>query len=166
MKYSDLKIGTRLVISFAAVLLLLLVVSIVGWRSLSATKQRIEVITGENNVKIANTNVMRSALNVEARSTRNILLYLDPKVRATHTERIAKSRQQYDDAVKQLSSLAHLDAEKKLLDDLSQSQTIVRPLFDKVTAFARASQEKEGAEYLLSSVQDPQDKWFAAIQSM
>src|SRR5450830_961798 len=166
MKYSNLKIGIRLAISFAAVLLLLIVVAIVGWKSLAATKNRIEVITSENNVKIASANAMRGFLNVETRSTRNVLLYTDPAVRANQKERIAKSRTQYNEAKDTLTSLVRGDGGKKLLADINASQNAVRPEFDKVVAFANASQEKEGADYLLSKVQGPQDQWFTVIQTM
>ena len=166
MKYTNLKIGIRLTISFAAVLLLLMVVAAVGWKSLAATKKRIEVITGENDVKIASANTMRGALNTETRSTRNVLLYTDPAVRANQKERIATARVQYDEMYAKLASMVTSEDAKKLLADITSSQSSVRPEFDKVVAFASASQEKEGAEYLLLKVQGPQDKWFGAIQSM
>jgi methyl-accepting chemotaxis protein len=166
MKYSNFKIGTRLALSFGAVLLLLIVVAVLGWQSLSNTKKRIETITGDNNVKIASANAMRGFLNQEVRSTRNILLYQDSAIRGQQKDIIAKARRQYDDTYKILAGRVRTDAAKKLLIDIDNGRTNVRPLFEKVTALANTDQEKEGAAFLQSEVQAPQDAWFTAIQSM
>jgi methyl-accepting chemotaxis protein len=166
MRYGNLKIGARLGVSFGAVLLLLLMVAVVSWQALSATRQRIEVIVGDNNVKIASANAMRGFLNLEVRATRNILLSSDPAFRAKQKTLIATSRQQYDETFKTLASLVRSEAAKKLSIDIANGKTAVRPELDKVIAFADASNEKEGADYLLANVQAPQDQWFTAIQGM
>jgi len=166
MKYANLKIGTRLLLSFAAVLLLLLVVAGVGWRALSEIKQRIEVISGDNDRKIAYANKMRGSLNTAVRSTRNVLLYTDPKVRTEQKERIAQAHHQYDEIYAQLAASVRSDAAKKLLVEINSNQTVVWPQLDKVVALADAAKESEGAQYLLSEVQAPQDRWFSSIQAM
>ena len=166
MKYANLKIGTRLLLSFAAVLLLLLVVAGVGWRALSEIKQRIEVISGDNDRKIAYANKMRGSLNTAVRSTRNVLLYTDPKVRTEQKERIAQAHHQYDEIYAQLAASVRSDAAKKLLVEINSNQTVVWPQLDKVVALADAAKESEGAQYLLSEVQAPKDRWFSSIQAM
>jgi methyl-accepting chemotaxis protein len=166
MRYDHFKIGTRLSLSFGAVLFLLIAVAVVGWHALSQTRQRIDVIVGENNVKIASANAMRGFLNLDARATRNILLYPDPETRAKQKELIATSRRQYDDTFKTLASLVRSERAKQLLIDIENGRNAVRPELDKVVAFADASNEKEGAAYLQSKVQGPQDQWFGALQDM
>jgi hypothetical protein len=56
MKITNLRIGTRLGMAFAALLLMLMGVAYVGWSSLASAKARIDLITQENNVKIALAN--------------------------------------------------------------------------------------------------------------
>ncbi|MBB3210773.1 methyl-accepting chemotaxis protein [Herbaspirillum sp. Sphag1AN] len=166
MKFADLKIGTRLLISFGVMLVLLIAVAGEGWRSLSSIKQRIEVITKENDVKIADANIMRGALNLEARALRNLLIYSDASVRKEQKEQITKARQDYQAAFSGLSTLVHSDMAKKLQQDISRSESIVHPLFDKVIALSDASQQKAAGDMLLMQVQSPQNQWFTSIQAM
>ena len=86
VKYSDLKIGTRLAIAFAVVLFLLCAIALVSWKALAANNGRAEVIVEENNVKIAAANAMRGFLNTEVRSLRNIILYTDADTRRSQKD--------------------------------------------------------------------------------
>ncbi|KAF1041354.1 MAG: Methyl-accepting chemotaxis protein II [Herbaspirillum frisingense] len=166
MKYSDLKIGTRLAIAFAIVLCLLCVVALVSWKALAANNARAEVIVEENNVKIAAANAMRGFLNTEVRSLRNLILYTDADTRRAQKELVLKARQQYDDTFAKLQSLVRTDAAKQLSAAIAADRAKLRPDFDKVIALAEASSEKEAAGYLQSAVQGPQNQWFSDIQAM
>jgi methyl-accepting chemotaxis protein len=75
MRFSDFKIGTRLSLAFAVVLVLLVLVAAVGWSALSSSEARVQVITQGNNAKIACAHAMLDSLNIVVRATRNILLY-------------------------------------------------------------------------------------------
>ena len=166
MKFADFKIGTRLSISFSLVLSLLLLVAVVGWSALSALKQGMEEIINDNDVKVASANAMRGFLNVEVISTRNVLIYNDPAVRASQKERISNARKQYDAKFEKLAGMVKGETEKQLLSEISNSRTSTRPELDKVVALADSSQEKEGADYLRLKVQGLQDAWFKSIQGM
>jgi methyl-accepting chemotaxis protein len=166
MKYSDLKIGARLAIAFCVVLCLLCVVAIVGWQSLSANNRQAEVIVEENNVKIAAANAMRGFLNTEVRSLRNIILYTDAETRRAQKDVVLKARKQYDDTFARLQSLLKSDAARKLSAEIESDRAKIRPSFDKVISLAEASNEKEAASYLQTSVQTPQSQWFSDIQAM
>ena len=165
MKYSDLKIGTRLSIAFGIVLCLLCMLALVSWKALSANNGRVEVIVEENNVKIAAANAMRGFLNTEVRSLRNIILYTDADTRRAQKENVLKARKQYDDALARLQSLLRTDAARKLTAEIESDGARLRPGFDKVISLAEAS-EKEAASYLQTAVQGPQNKWFSDIQAM
>ena len=122
-KVGNWKIGTRLTAAFAAVLLMLVAVGVVGWSALSNTKARIEVITKENNVKIRLANEMQGNLNIVARATRNVLLYQDASFQAKQMERIANARKSNDEAFKQMETLVRSEAAKKLMVDIEASRT-------------------------------------------
>jgi methyl-accepting chemotaxis protein len=166
MRIADLKIGTRIALSFAMLLLLLLTMAVIGWSELSSNKEKIDVIVLENNVKIASSNAMRGALNIMARSTRNLILYVDPAIRTQHKNRIADARIAYDTHAKKLESLIHTEAAKKIFADIEASRIAVGPQFDAVIELADAGKSQEASAYLQDKVQLIQDKWFAGIQAM
>jgi methyl-accepting chemotaxis protein len=92
MKIANLKIGVRLGLAFAALLLLLAGVAYVGWASLAATKARVDIITKENNVKMALAHRLRTNLNVVARGVRNYILYADQDARQKELGLMAEAR--------------------------------------------------------------------------
>ena len=166
MKYSDLKIGTRLAIAFAVVLFLLCAIALVSWKALAANNGRAEVIVEENNVKIAAANAMRGFLNTEVRSLRNIILYTDADTRRSQKDIVLKARKQYDDTFARLQTQVKTDAARQLSAAIEADRAKLRPEFDKVIALAEASSEKDAASYLQTAVQGPQNQWFSDIQAM
>ena len=166
MRLSDLRIGTRLYLAFAVVLVLLVFVSLVGWSSLSGNKARVEVITSENNVKIASANAMRGHLNVILRSVRNVLLFETPEQLSLQKDRIAKANAGYGESFKTLQSLIRTDAGKKTTEDIEAGRAATMPELNRVVQLAEAGQRREAAEHLRDRAQAPQDKWFEEIQDM
>jgi len=166
VKYSDLKIGTRLAIAFAVVLFLLCAIALVSWKALAANNGRAEVIVEENNVKIAAANAMRGFLNTEVRSLRNIILYTDADTRRSQKDIVLKARKQYDDTFARLQTQVKTDAARQLSAAIEADRAKLRPEFDKVIALAEASSEKDAASYLQTAVQGPQNQWFSDIQAM
>ncbi|WP_324617596.1 methyl-accepting chemotaxis protein [Herbaspirillum camelliae] len=166
MKFSDMRIGTRLSLAFGLLLCLLCSIALIGWQSLAANNRQVELIVGENNVTIAAANSMRGFLNQEARSVRNIILYEDPEIRREQKEIIIKTRKQYDDTFDKLRSLMDTKAERELAGELESDRNKVRPNFDKVMSLAEAGTEKDAALHLRSVVQAPQAKWFTDMQAM
>ncbi|MBP0598855.1 MCP four helix bundle domain-containing protein [Herbaspirillum sp. LeCh32-8] len=161
-----MKIGTRLSLTFALVLLLLCAMALAGWSSLAANNKRIKTIVEENNAKIAAANAMRGLLDQEVRSLRNLILYADPESRRSESEAILKARKKYDETFSRLQSLISTDAEKALSELIEGDRSRTRPTFENVSFFAEVSNEKEAVAYLQSAVQTQQNIWFGDIQGM
>ncbi|MBI5910506.1 MAG: MCP four helix bundle domain-containing protein [Betaproteobacteria bacterium] len=164
--FANMKIRTRLSLAFAAVLLLLVAVAVVGGSALSGTKARTEVITQENNVKISQAVSLRGDLNLVARSVRNVILYHEPQLRAQQKERIANARKDYDEKFKALGALIRSEAAKKLYAEIEANRAATRPELNKVMELAEAGKEKEAVDLLRDKVQGMQGKWFDSIQAM
>ena len=166
MKMSNLKIGTRLYISFGIVLLLLAALAATSWNSLAVLRTEIDVITSENNVKIANANAMRAHMNVIARAVRNIIIYDEPQQVAMQKERIAKATTGYEENYRSLQSLLVTDFARKTLADIEAGRASAMPELNRVTELANMGNRGEAAVLLRTKVQGIQDLWFASIQQM
>lgn len=166
MKIADLKIATRITFSFAVMLLMLLIVVVIGLSSLSSNKARTDVIVKENNAKIASANEMRGALNGMARSTRNLILYVDPAVRTAQKQRFADAKTRYYSESKILGTLIKTEAAKKILSEISASEIATTLQLGAVIELADSGKTQDAIAHLQDKVQPLQDKWFADIQSM
>ena len=163
---SNLNIGARLSLCFAALLLLILAVAATGWSALRNTEVQSREIVLENNVKIAHANAMQRHLNVMMRAVRDIILFPDPVVHRQQKERIAAARSGYDDRFTALGAQLHLEAGKKIHADLAAHRTATAPQFDRVIALAEAGKGGEGLELLRDTVQGMQNKWLDSLQQM
>ena len=70
----NLKIGLRLGIGFAVVLLLLLAIAVIGSMRLNALQTEITDLVGDKNFKVATSNDMIASLNLIGLTHRNMLI--------------------------------------------------------------------------------------------
>ena len=74
MSFTNLKVGKRLGLGFALVLILLSLIAFIGISRMAQVKNNLDIVVGDNNIKIALANTMQGELNIIARSIRNIVL--------------------------------------------------------------------------------------------
>lgn len=166
MKITDLKIGTRVFFSFMTMVLIIFIVAMTAWSALSGNQEKAEIIVLDNNEKIASANLMRRELNVIARSTRNLILYMEPEARIQHKKRVADARVAYEIHSKKLESLIRSDAAKKIFANIASSRAATESKFLDVIALTDEGKNQEAATFLREKIQVPQDQWFAGIEAM
>jgi len=163
--FSNLKIGVRLGLGFALVLVMTASLAVIGIRDMTAIKKDFNTVVKGHNVKIALANGMQVQLDTVARAVRNIIIQNDAGFRQKQKERIAEARKGYDEAASKLGSLVTTEKGKKQLEEINASRETVRPLFDKTIELAMAGKNEEAAKGLLA-LHALQDKWFEGIESM
>jgi methyl-accepting chemotaxis protein len=85
----NMKIGIRLALGFALVLVLMIALAVVGLSSLEKFKDQIEGIAGDNMVKVALITEMRDAVRTNAIAIRNVIMFADDAEREPELRRIA-----------------------------------------------------------------------------
>lgn len=73
--FANMKIGVRLAIGFAAVLVLLVVVAAIGYSRISALNIEVERVTGDMFPKTVAANDINEAINTIARRLRNAYIF-------------------------------------------------------------------------------------------
>ena len=169
MKLANLKVAVRLGLAFGVILCLLAGIALMGWSALDSTKTRLDRITTQNNAETRYANRIRTNLNLVARSTYSYILYTDAGTRQQLRQRIAAARADMDDAYARLDQIVQRERSAPAMQLFAEMQTgrkDSRPLFSKVLALVDAGQTEAAAAFLQQSLQQPQERWFSAVQGM
>ena len=96
--FANIKIGIRLAAGFAAVLLLMAALAMVGVNGMGSVQGRLDEIVNDNMVKLKLVNDMSEAVHIVTRITRTIVLLEDPDAIATERKKLESYRQKYNEA--------------------------------------------------------------------
>jgi methyl-accepting chemotaxis protein len=121
--FSSMKVGTRLAIAFAIVVVLLGTIIAVGVNRMAALNEGLRVVTEENNAEMAHATVLRSAVFELSISVRNLMLFTDP-------EKSAKEHQTAKGSVEKFET--HLDGLSKMFDSITSTTPPEKELLGKI----------------------------------
>jgi len=164
--FNELKISSRLAVSFAAVLALLVLVAGFGFFRLMAIAADFDQVVNQSNVKINLANQAVLDLAESSVAQRDLLLNPEPQGQAAAKARILEVRHHYDDAADRLKRLVDSETGRKLMADIEASRDRARPLFLKVVELVDAGRAKEAAAFLEKEVQGPREEWVRSLQAM
>ncbi|HRP24173.1 MAG TPA: methyl-accepting chemotaxis protein [Thauera sp.] len=124
----NLKIGIRLGIGFAVVLLLLLITAVIGSLRLQALQGSVADLVGDKNVKVALANEIINSVNELGLQHRNMMitaLQSDSSLQGL-LQRTAEERQKIIQGLEKLDGMSYSSAGKQLLEQVkSARQTFV-----------------------------------------
>lgn len=166
MTLSNAKIGTKLIIGFTAVLFPLVLVAIVGLMGIHAIYSNLENVLTDANVKVALANQMNNSTDIIARAVRNTVLSNDEKEDLAEKQRIDAARTQFKQAYAKLTRMVRTDQGKSILLRISETETQVSPLIDKVLELGLANKTAEATQVLLKEVRDPQKKLIGNMDAL
>jgi len=166
MRIADLRIGTRLGLAFAALLVLLLGIAYMGWSALEATKADADTVINKNARKIESATDMQLQLNMCARAVRNYILFTDSRQKNIMLNRLDTALRNMDESFERLRGMVKTDPSKELIAELDARRAAVAPLFRQVVTLVDAGQSETATSFLRESLQAPQDQLFDAIARM
>ncbi len=164
--FMNMKIGMRLGLGFGVLLLLLSVIAFVGLSRMEGMKSNMDIMTKENNVKIADANSMRGQLNFIALTVRNIALISDPAEMKKEEAAIKEARAKYDELRNQLEKMLRTEKARKIMADIDRAQDQARPLVSKAMELGLENKNEQAAAMVVKEVGPAQNIWLAAIQDM
>ncbi|MEZ2296804.1 methyl-accepting chemotaxis protein [Variovorax sp. RCC_210] len=149
----NLKIGTRLGIGFAAVLLLLAGLVGLGIDAMGGMQSRLEGIVGSNNVKVAAVNRMMDAIRDIAIFDSNLILLSDDAAMREESKKITSARDRYTDSRAQLAKLLVTPAGKTLLVAIDEKVAVLVPLNTALSEFALQNKNDEATMLFITKFQ-------------
>ena len=166
MNLRKLKIGTRLGVGFALILLGIVVVMLFVNAMNSANRKDVEENLSLASRKQALANSMKSSLYEAGIAMRNIGIQSDVAEMQKEEAKVRAQRKAYDDAKDKISLLGLTDEEKSILNDVAKLDKESEQPFKNAVGQALAF-NGEGAVKIITSVLEPlSTKSIAAINKL
>src|SRR5690606_13053593 len=119
---NNIKIGTRLAIGFATLLILLALISTLSLVNMSVMNSNTEQVTVRYFPQTVMANTIIDSLNISARAIRNIVMSSDVSVMNKQNQRIAESRKAIDDALVEFDKITQSQEGKVLIAAIKQAR--------------------------------------------
>jgi methyl-accepting chemotaxis protein len=170
MKIANTRVGTRLGIGFALVMILLAGVTALGIMNMAKVQQRLEKVLTINNVQSRLAATMRNAVMDRMISLRNVALVQDAAELEQEVDRINSQNQQYLSAEEQLEQMltsSESTAEMKaVLEKVKAAANVAKPLMIKAMELSQAHQQAEATQLLLKEVRPVQQQWLDGLDEL
>jgi methyl-accepting chemotaxis protein len=171
MNLAKMKVGTRLGIGFALVLVLLMVVAAIGIWNMGQIQQRLENIVSVNNVETRLALTMRDTVRDRMIALRNIALVTNPAEMQPEMERIREQARIYSENEEKLNRMlsgATSDAaeQKTQMAKVKEAEAATLPLIAKTAELGMANNATEATAVLLRDIRPVQRNWMAALDEL
>jgi methyl-accepting chemotaxis protein len=164
-----MKVGTRLGLGFALVLLFLVAVTTVGIFRMAQIQDRLDHVITVNNVVSRLVVDMRSNVSDRVTSLRILTLMTDAGDMEPEMNRIKELAGKYADAQNKLSAQFAIEAnadEKALLATIKEQEAIAMPAIAKASELWLANKAEEATKVLIKEIRPAQKKWMAALDQL
>ena len=161
--FANMKIGLRLTLGFAVVLVLMAALAAVGINGMSNVQGRLDDIVKDNMYKIGLNAKMATSLNDVQRMIRTLMLVKDPAAQAAQRQSIDKARASYNEAFEELNKTSASEKGKAIRAKIKEAALLTRPLNDKVVELGTSGKTEEAIAVLLGEARPAVAKWQAAV---
>ncbi|MFP5391220.1 MAG: methyl-accepting chemotaxis protein [Gammaproteobacteria bacterium] len=171
MRFSDLKIGTKLTVGFALSGLLLVGVTILGVLNMAAINDRLEGFNSVNIAELDMSTTLQFTVADRMIALRNLVLLSEATDMQPEAERIRRDAARYATAFGQLTRLVNAEdvavpglAEQ--LRTIAQSADAAQAIIDKAVQLGLTNQDEEARLVLMKELRPVQFKWQRAIDAL
>jgi methyl-accepting chemotaxis protein len=161
----NLKIGLRLSLSYATLIVLMGVLLAMGLRNMQQIKANLDDIAGDNTTKIRLATDMRERVRTISVAVRNVVLVRDAGEQQAEVTRVQEARAQYDQALNQLTPIVVSDEGKADLAQIAAARGDTSPQVDKVIRLGQSGDAAGAVDALLHEVRAPQQKWLEGLDT-
>ena len=169
MNLAKMKVGTRLGLGFALVLVFLVAVTAVGISRMGQIQSRLDHVVGVNNVVTRLVIDMRANVSDRVTSLRILTLMSDAGDMEPEMNRIKEQGRKYDEAQQKLSAQFALEAtpeEKALLTEIKDSEAAAMPAIGKASELWLANKAEDATKVLIKEIRPVQKKWMTALDQL
>ncbi|WP_229256517.1 methyl-accepting chemotaxis protein [Duganella lactea] len=169
MNLAKMKVGTRLGLGFALVLLFLIAVTAVGIVRMAQIQDRLDHVISVNNVVSRLVVDMRNNVSERVNSLRVLTLIADPADMETDMKRNKELATKYAEFQDKLSAQFAVEAtpeEKTLLAAVKEGEAQAMPAIAKASELWLAAKPEEATRVLVKEIRPAQKKWMAALEQL
>jgi methyl-accepting chemotaxis protein len=166
MKLRNLKIGTRLGLSFIAMLFLMLALALVAKSRMAGIEGNLDEIVNKNNVKISAINAMANSARNVSIAVRDLILLTDEHAMAVESKAIDEEWGKYEASLRTLTPLVVSPKGKELLARINEARDAVVPALNGVRQMGKNNRAEDGIKALMAEVKSPTATWLATMDEM
>ncbi|RTL32463.1 MAG: HAMP domain-containing protein [Rhodocyclaceae bacterium] len=165
--FNNLKIGVRLGIGFAVVMLMLVAISIVSITRINELNDGIDDLAEGRLPKILLADELKYNLQLIGRSVRNMILTTDKGLEKQNLEAIVKLRQRNGEILEQITPLVSSEKGKALLSKVVDMRARYNPITDRTLQFADTSSpqynQEKAVQMLFGEYKDAAEAYIGAL---
>ncbi|WP_404299524.1 methyl-accepting chemotaxis protein [Alicycliphilus denitrificans] len=166
MKTSTMKVGTRLGLGFALVILCGLIVAIVARFQLDRTTDEVQSLVEQRMANVERINQIQNNLNVVARAVRNIVITEDVAEMQAEKARIEESRASNSPLLKELQDNSSSPEARQLLQKINELRPGYNAALDKAVTLGLSNQLEEARTVLNKEVRQQQMTYFKLLEEL
>ncbi|GGY68188.1 methyl-accepting chemotaxis protein [Pseudoduganella albidiflava] len=169
MNLSKMKVGSRLALGFALVLVFLVAVTVVGIFRLAQIQDRLDHVVSVNNVVTRLVIDMRNNVADRIGSLRVLTLMSDPADMEPEFARIKEQTAKYQADLQKLEAKFAIEAspeEKKLLAAIKEHEGVAMPAIERASQFWLANDAMSATRVLIKEIRPAQKKWMEALDQL
>ncbi|CAD5374664.1 Methyl-accepting chemotaxis protein [Rubrivivax sp. A210] len=160
--FANMKIGTRLAIGFASVLVLLIVVSVIGVTRIATLNAEVDGLVQDKFPKTVQANDIIDAVNTIARRLRNAYIFKDAES-AKELDAIADQRKVISESIDKLEKTILSDAGKALLKKVTEARGAYVADQEQFIALLKAGKRDDAAAMLSGELRKTQGDYMKAV---
>jgi methyl-accepting chemotaxis protein len=166
MNIATMKIGVRLGLGFAVVILAGLAVAAFGRIQLGVVNTEVTSLIEDRMVKVELLNQVKDNLNVNARAVRNIALLHEEKDKLVEKQRIDAGRVKNTELLKKLDQLIQSESGRNHLKRIGELRGPYSAATDKAVALGMANKDEEARDVLIKENRPLQAAYFKALEEL
>ena len=169
MNLNNMKVGTRLALGFALVLVLLVAVAVVGILRMAQIQDRLDHVVSVSNVSTGLVVEMRNNVSDRLASLRVLTLMTDPADMEPEIVKFKEQTAKYDAAQAKLAALFATyanDQEKTLLNQIKEHEATAMPAIARATELYLAANAMDATRVMIREVRPVQRKWTDALNAL
>ncbi|NHA13662.1 MCP four helix bundle domain-containing protein, partial [Thioalkalivibrio sp. XN279] len=162
----NLKIGLRLGIAFALVLVLMAVISLTSINRIGLLAGEVDILVTDRYVKTVWANNVLDEINVTARAVRNAVIATTPEETGNELNRLPAASATITENLDKLQSTITSDEGVALLGKVQAAREEYVGMLNRITALLRAGQDAAAAKLLLGGMRNAQANYMGAINGL
>jgi methyl-accepting chemotaxis protein len=169
MNLSNMKVGMRLALGFALVLVLMVILTVVGVVRMAQIQNRLDHVVSVNNVVTRLVVDMRNNVSERVTSLRTLTLMTDPADMEPELNRFKEQTAKYDALQQKLAAKFAVEAsteEKGLLAQVKDAEGVAMPAISKASALYLANNAMDATRVMVKEIRPAQKKWLEALDQL
>jgi len=169
MNLNNMKVGTRLALGFALVLVLLVAVAVVGILRMAQIQDRLDHVVSVSNVSTGLVIDMRNNVSDRLASLRVLTLMTDPADMEPELAKFKEQTAKYTETQAKLTGIfaAHAnDKEKTLLAQIKEHEATAMPAIARASELYLANNAMDATRVMIREVRPVQKKWTDALNQL